>query len=99
MIQPIPARGMRPSKMESNSITGNNRPPRKNHVASVYRLQRRPPQRAPLQEKLLRSGLKGHVDGFGVLGRQSDFDGLLAHFFLDEGQCVVARWQALDFEF
>jgi hypothetical protein len=27
-IQPIPARGMRPSKIESRSITGNNRPPK-----------------------------------------------------------------------
>jgi hypothetical protein len=29
MIQPIPARGTRPSKMEIKSITGSNGPPRK----------------------------------------------------------------------
>src|SRR5260370_9373643 len=84
MIQAIPARGMRPSKMEIRSITGANVPPRGSADRSNS-----------FMEWL---GFESYVDGLAVLGRESDFLGLLAQLFMDEGDGVVAGRQALDFE-
>src|SRR5260370_4639375 len=84
MIQAIPARGMRPSKMEIRSITGANVPPRGYADRSNS-----------FMEGL---GFESYVDGLAVLGCESDFLGLLAELFVDEGDGVVAGGQALDFE-
>src|SRR5260370_5844257 len=84
MIQAIPARGMRPSKMEIRSITGANVPPRGSADRSNS-----------FMEGL---GFESYVDGLAVPGCESDFLGLLAELFVDEGDGVVAGRQALDFE-
>src|SRR5260370_2446653 len=84
MIQAIPARGMRPSRMEIRSITGANVPPRGSADRSNS-----------FMEWL---GFESYVDGLAVLGRESDFLGLLAKRFIDEGDGVVAGRQALDFK-
>src|SRR5260370_10936160 len=84
MIEAIPARGMRPSKMEIRSITGANVPPRGSADRSNS-----------FMEGL---GFESYVDGLAVLGCESDFLGLLAELFVDEGDGVVAGGQALDFE-
>src|SRR5439155_26052231 len=44
------------------------------------------------------SGLERRVNRFCIFRGKSDFDVLLAEFFLDERDGVVARRQALDFE-
>src|SRR5260370_7384850 len=85
MIQAIPARGMRPSKMEIRSITGANVPPRSSADRSNS-----------FMDGL---GFEIYVDGLAVLGRESDFLGLLAELFLDEGDGVVAWRQPFDFKF
>src|SRR5258708_183511 len=80
MIQPIPARGMRPNRIEIRSITGNNSPPRKDGR----------------QCSVLSSGFERRVDRLAVLGRQSDFLRLLAELFMDECDGVIAWRQALN---
>src|SRR6267142_2654770 len=101
MIQPIPARGMRPSRIEIKSITERNSPP---HVPTSRRFVSWSDilERACLQSLQLTpataspSGLERCVNRLAVLGSQGDFLRLFAEFLMNERDGVIAGRQALD---
>src|SRR5260370_9857049 len=84
MIQAIPARGMRPSRMEIRSITEANVPPRGSADRS-----------SSFMEGL---GFESYVDGLAVFRGQGDLHGLLAELFVHESNRVVAWREPLDFK-